>query len=273
MINSNVCKGDRVHTIVNVIHLRCPRISWWWICKCSTDGEFRECVGNGHRRVAGGLSGCFGLDIYKLVTGDSFVSWYPQKGGIHPGRVEPAPPVELTTMDYSDGGTQGSAVLRKSFLHRAWPKTRGPDRSCRSRGCQRVGMPGLYIRLSGVVSTPLPIKLLSLASPSRHLDSTQKGGRVKSGRCGAHKPGKLGLGCKANKCSYAGTGDLEVLTTHNKTYIRLAVAHSKASCMAAAASVNGEVDIVAEAGVLDSIKCLLGGGSVIVPRMRAFLSA
>ncbi len=43
--------------------------------------------------------------------------------------------------------------------------------------------------------------------------------------------------------------------------------------MAAAASVNDEVDIVAEAGVLDTIKCLLGGGSVIVPRMRAFLAA
>ncbi len=48
------------------------------------------------------------------------------------------------------------------------------------------------------------------------------------------------------------------LGTHSKTYIRLAVAHSKTSCMAAAASVNDEVDIVAEAGVLDSIKCLLG---------------
>ncbi len=96
---------------------------------------------------------------------------------------------------------------------------------------------------------------------------------MKSGRCSAHKPGKLGLSCKANKCSDAGTGDLEVLTAHSKTYIRLAVAHSKVSCMAAAASVYDEVDIVAEVGVLDSIKCLLGGGSVIVPRMRAFLAA
>ncbi len=90
-------------------------------------------------------------------------------------------------------------------------------------------MPGLGSRLStclptkspsgGVVSTPLPIKLLSLTSPSRHLDSTQKGGCVKSGRCSAHKPGKLGLNCKANKCSDAGTGDPGVLTTHENHHV------------------------------------------------------
>ncbi len=39
---------------------------------------------------------------------------------------------------------------------------------------------------------------------------------VKSGRSGALKPGKLGLSYKANKCSDVETGDLGVLTTHQK---------------------------------------------------------
>ncbi len=63
----------------------------------------------------------------------------------------------------------------------------------------------------GVVSTPLPIKLLSLAFPSCHLDKNQKeGGGAKSGR----KLDKFGFSCKANKCSDAGTGDLSLLPTH-----------------------------------------------------------
>ncbi len=37
---------------------------------------------------------------------------------------------------------------------------------------------------------------------------------VKSGCSGALKPDMLGLSCKANKCSDAGTGDLGALTTH-----------------------------------------------------------
>ncbi len=40
----------------------------------------------------------------------------------------------------------------------------------------------------------------------RHLD-------VMSGRPGAHKPDKLGLSCKANKCSDVGTGIVSVLPT------------------------------------------------------------
>ncbi len=39
---------------------------------------------------------------------------------------------------------------------------------------------------------------------------TTKGEGVKSGRSGVHKPGKL----EANKCSDAGTEDLDVLTTY-----------------------------------------------------------
>ncbi len=38
-----------------------------------------------------------------------------------------------------------------------------------------------------------------------------------SGRSDALKPACLGLSCKANKCNDAGTGDLGVLKTHNKT--------------------------------------------------------
>ncbi len=41
-----------------------------------------------------------------------------------------------------------------------------------------------------------------------------KGGGGKSGFSGALKPDRLGLSCKANKCSDVGTGDLGVLTTH-----------------------------------------------------------
>ncbi len=37
---------------------------------------------------------------------------------------------------------------------------------------------------------------------------------MKSGCSGALKSDRLGLSCKANKCSNAGTGDLGVLTTH-----------------------------------------------------------
>ncbi len=37
---------------------------------------------------------------------------------------------------------------------------------------------------------------------------------VKSGRSGAHKPDKLGVSCKVNKCSDAEIGDLGVLPTH-----------------------------------------------------------
>ncbi len=45
-------------------------------------------------------------------------------GGIHPGRVEPASPIELTTprtmVLYSSQET-----FMESFLPRAWPKARG----------------------------------------------------------------------------------------------------------------------------------------------------
>ncbi len=59
-----------------------------------------------------------------------------------------------------------------------------------------------------VVSTPLPIKLLSLASPPRYL----KG--MKSGRPCDHKPSKPGLSCKTKKYGDAGTGGPGVLTAN-----------------------------------------------------------
>ncbi len=87
---------------------------------------------------------------------------------------------------------------------------------CRE-GCQRVGTSGLGSRLSlgvpwgkqclpttigVVISTPQPIKPLSLAPPSRHLDSNQKG-ECEERTLWRSKTGQTG--CKANKCSDSGT--------------------------------------------------------------------
>ncbi len=80
-------------------------------------------------------------------------------------------------------------------------KRRGPTGKWVSAG---LGSRLSTYRIGGVISTPLPIKLLSLESPK---------GRVR--RAGA--PDRLGLSYKANKCSDAGTGDLGVLTTTNET--------------------------------------------------------
>ncbi len=50
---------------------------------------------------------------------------------------------------------------------------------------------------------------------------------VKSKHFGAHKLYRLGLSCKANKCSDTGTGDLGVLTAHEiSPYVSLGVAGS-----------------------------------------------
>ncbi len=61
-----------------------------------------------------------------------------------------------------------------------------------------------------VVITPLSIKFLSLASSG----FKPKGRGVKSGRSDAHTPDKLGMSCKANKCSDAGTRHIGVLRAH-----------------------------------------------------------
>ncbi len=61
------------------IHLRCPRICRWWVCKCPADEGSREGTGDRPRRVAGGCSGCFGYGVLELVARDSFVLWYPQE--------------------------------------------------------------------------------------------------------------------------------------------------------------------------------------------------
>ncbi len=91
------------------------------------------------------------------------------------------------------------------------PKKNQPSIAARSlrfftvKGCQMVGMPGVGSRLS-----TLPIKLLSLTSPSRHLDSNQKGGCVREERTLRRSQtgqAQFGLSCKA------GTGDLGVLPT------------------------------------------------------------
>ncbi len=76
----------------------------------------------------------------------------------------------------------------------------------------------------GIVSTPLPIKLLSLASPPRHLDSNRKGGCVceeRTVRRYQTRQAQPGLSCKASKCSYTGTGDLCVLTTQETSSMKM----------------------------------------------------
>ncbi len=66
----------------------------------------------------------------------------------------------------------------------------------------------------GVIRLPLPIKLP--CTPVASLGFKPKGRVcVKSGCSGALKPVKLGLSCKDNKCCDAGTGDLNVLPTHD----------------------------------------------------------
>ncbi len=52
--------------------------------------------------------------------------------GIHPGRVEPASPIALTTSRKEALQARRSCAssldtFTQSFLHRAWPKTRGPE--------------------------------------------------------------------------------------------------------------------------------------------------
>ncbi len=53
-------------------------------------------------------------------------------------------------------------------------------------------------------------KILSLA-PRVSPELKTKGEGLKSGCSGTIKPGMLDLGCKANKCIVAGTGDLGLL--------------------------------------------------------------
>ncbi len=57
--------------------------------------------------------------------------------GIHPGRVEPASPIALTTSRTEAFHARRSCAssldtFTQSFLHRAWPKTRGPEIGSRS---------------------------------------------------------------------------------------------------------------------------------------------
>ncbi len=57
--------------------------------------------------------------------------------------------------------------------------------------------------------------------PNGGLISTPLWEGVKSGRSGAHKPDKLGMSCKANKYSHAGTGDLCVLPTQETSSLKI----------------------------------------------------
>ncbi len=62
-----------------------------------------------------------------------------------------------------------------------------------------------------------PISYIPVASPGLK----PKGVGMKSGRSGALKTDKLGLSCKANKCSDAGTGDFDVLTIHETSSMEI----------------------------------------------------
>ncbi len=58
-------------------------------------------------------------------------------GGIHPGRVEPALPIALASswteaLQARRSCASSLDTLTQSFLHRAWPKTRGPEVGSRS---------------------------------------------------------------------------------------------------------------------------------------------
>ncbi len=95
MTGSKVCKEDHTLSIAidfaifrpgETCHtLRCPRISWWWICECSTDEESYGCVGDGSKRIAGGW---FGFGVCGLITGDFFVAWHSWEGCRTRSRVD-----------------------------------------------------------------------------------------------------------------------------------------------------------------------------------------
>ncbi len=119
----------------------------------------------------------------------------------------PAKPDHHPYVPRVHGGAASSETLDVEMLERR----RSPVMHVQS-GCQRVGMPGLgslpltdlQIRPTNAdfVSTPLLIKFLSLASPTRYLDWNQKGEEVKRGRAGSLKPGRLNLSCEANKMQW-----------------------------------------------------------------------
>ncbi len=57
--------------------------------------------------------------------------------GVYPGRVEPASPIALTTsrteaFQARRSSASSLGIFNQSFLHRAWPKTRGPEIGSRS---------------------------------------------------------------------------------------------------------------------------------------------
>ncbi len=84
----------------------------------------------------------------------------------------------------------------------------------------------------GVVSTPLLIKLISLVSSSRHLDSNRKGGCACEEwplRRSQTEQAQLGLICDVIKCSDAGNG---VQITHETLPMGMAAVRRKNLTMA-----------------------------------------
>ncbi len=75
-------------------------------------------------------------DIFALVA--SYIGFTTTCSciGIHPGRVEPAPPIALTTSRTEAFQAQRSCArsvetFTQPIFHRAWPKTCGPESGSR----------------------------------------------------------------------------------------------------------------------------------------------
>ncbi len=76
------------------------------------------------------LSGIYNSQHFLLVLTCTCI-------GIHPGRIEPASSIALTTSRTEALQTRRSCAsaldtFTQSFLHRAWPKIRGPEIGSRS---------------------------------------------------------------------------------------------------------------------------------------------
>ncbi len=88
----------------------------------------RICPKNAQTVTANDLTACPRMVTYLLTC---------TCVGIHPGRVEPASPTALTTSRTEALQARRSCAsaldtFTQSFLHRAWPKTRGPEIGSRS---------------------------------------------------------------------------------------------------------------------------------------------
>ncbi len=78
-----------------------------------------------------------GIDTLTETGGRIWKYWARICIGIHPERFEPASPIELTTSRMEAPQTRRACArsldtFTQPFLHRVWPKIRGPERGSRS---------------------------------------------------------------------------------------------------------------------------------------------